>query len=330
MARFIKLTKDIIETCKSEFDQVLEKAHNEFNSNLDSQKCMNGKIEYVFAKYVKDLSFCAGKRRATIHFSELAWYKMFLLIHEYSSEVAWHGVAYRDEDETKDDYYITDIIVYPQEVDGTNVNTDQQKYEEWLFNLPDDVFNNLRMQGHSHVNMGVTPSATDIDYQRNMLNMMNGDMFYIFMIYNKSLTRNISIYDLKKNILFEPTDVDVVIQNDELGLENILSDSLKLVEKKKYTYGSQYYQGNNTFSTAVTAVPVKKEETPVNSENDKPAKKEKKKKSFKELNAPKASCSYSYYDDCDVYGYDDSDDYYRRYGAQALDPFYSYTGYSSK
>ena len=67
------------------------------------------------------------------------------------------------------------------------------------------------------------------------------------MIYNKSFKRNIKIYDLQKNILFEDGDVDVKIYDAAVGFDAFIKDAKDMVKDKVYRYqppttGSQYGQ----------------------------------------------------------------------------------------
>ena len=238
MPKIIRLTPAMREQCEAEFNETLEKLRKNFREAVSGQNIQNGKLNLSCGSFTK--TFEVPDRKARVHFTEAAWLKMRALIDEFSSEVAWHGTAYRDADETKDDYYITDIFVYPQEVSGATVNTDQAGYETWLYSLNDEQFNNLRMQGHSHVNMGVTPSSVDENHQERILNQLEGDMFYIFMIWNKSLANNIRIYDLKKNILFESKDVEVYTGSELLGLDTFIREAKGQVKTKSFT---SYYQG---------------------------------------------------------------------------------------
>lgn len=221
MSKIIKLDERSIEQCRAEFEEALKKV-----------KLSDGKL--TFTKNFSNIN-----RKATVFFSEIAWLKMQTLIREFSDEVAWHGIARRGDDESKDEYIISDILVYPQEVTGSTVTTDQNKYEEWLMQHPDEVFNNIRMQGHSHVNMSVSPSAVDTALYDSILAQLTDDMFYIFLIYNKRGEKMYKVYDLKKNVLFETADVDVQIMDDGTGIERFLKDAKELVEKK--TYYNTYY-----------------------------------------------------------------------------------------
>ena len=197
MAKLIKLTPEIINEVKREFDTYVK------------EKISDGRIN--FQKTVNKV-----QRKAAVYFTELAYRKFQALVKEFDNEVAWHGTAYRGKDETKDDYFITDILVYPQEVTGATVTTDQNKYQTWLMNHDDETFNNIRMQGHSHVNMGVTPSGVDENLYESILSQLDDTMFYIFMIWNKKNDKTCKIYDMAKNILFETADCEIKIITETL------------------------------------------------------------------------------------------------------------------
>lgn len=193
MSKLIKLTDENKSEIRKEFDQILTEL-----------KLSDGKIQYT--KVIGSID-----RKAKVFFAEAAWYKMQALIDGYDKEVGWHGIAFRHDDLSVDQYYISDIMVYPQEVTGATVTTDQEKYQSWLMNHDDDVFNSIRMQGHSHVNMAVSPSSVDTSLYDRILSQLTDDMFYIFMIWNKKGDKTIKIYDLKKNILFDTADCEVEI-----------------------------------------------------------------------------------------------------------------------
>ena len=242
MSKLIKVT-----------DEYLNQIKKDFEDALSSGKFSDGKI--TFTKTIGSID-----RKATIFFTEIAWLKMQTLIREYDKEVAWHGIAKRVDDETKDEYIISDIIVYPQEVTGATVTTDQNEYQMWLMNQDDDVFNNIRFQGHSHVNMGTTPSSVDTSLYDGILAQLSDDMFYIFMIWNKRGEKTIKIYDMKKNVLFETSDCTIEIMDDNTGIERWLKNAKSMVKDKVYStpannvmpygYGSSSYSGYYGGSTS--------------------------------------------------------------------------------
>lgn len=310
MSKYIKLTPECIEECKKEFAQTLA-----------SGKFADGKVN--FTKTLGTLD-----RKATIYFSEVAWLKMQTLIREFDKEVAWHGLAYRGEDPSKDEYYITDILVYPQEVTGATVTTDQTQYQTWLMQHEDDVFNNIRMQGHSHVNMATNPSAVDTSLYERLLDQLDDTMFYIFMIWNKRKDKTIKIYDLAKNVLFETLDVAVEVMADESGIEKFLADAKDMVKAKVVTptysggygnytspYGGGYgahqpsqstQYGNYSQPSAVAKQNESKTETkPVTNNNNSIKKKTGSRKGRRSQNAKGSEKRVVPY----AYDYDDYDDY---------------------
>lgn len=231
MAKIIKLTPELLADIRKDFEEALMKA-----------KFADGKIDFT-------KSFTSISRKATVYFTEMAWLKMQSLISEFDKEVAWHGIAYRGDDPAKDEYTITDIMVYPQEVTGSTVTTDQEKYQSWLMSHDDDVFNNIRMQGHSHVNMSTSPSGVDLTLYEKILDQLDDTMFYIFLIYNKRGEKTYKIYDMAKNILFETSDVTVKIVDDGSGLTSFLEDAKSKVQTKTYQYTGAYNGQNGAYGS---------------------------------------------------------------------------------
>lgn len=291
MSKLIKITKECLEECQKEFLEA-----------LSSGKFSDGKV--TFTKNLGTID-----RKATVYFTEIAWLKMQTLIREFSSEVGWHGIAHKGKE--PDTYIISDILIYPQEVTGTTVTPDQEEYQMWLMEQDDEVFNNIRMQGHSHVNMGTSPSSVDTNFYDSILEQLDDSMFYIFMIWNKRGEKTVKIYDLKENVLFETSDTTIKIIDDELGMEKFLKEAKDLVKAKTYNTGvsrlgntySSYYGDYN----APSGYAKRKEES-----KKEPDKKDRKlvRKNKTYGNTAKstsnANLGYEYDDD------DDLEDYYDR------------------
>ena len=218
MSKPIKLTEELIAAIQQEFIENVKKA-----------KMFDGKLNYT-----KNFKW-DGDEKASVTFSAAAFAKMTMLVQTFSSEVAWHGVAFRD-DEEKNKFHITDILVYPQVVTGSTVNTDQEAYQTWLYTHEDDVFNNIRMQGHSHVDFSTNPSGVDATHQEKILSQVDDDMFYIFMIWNKKFERNIKIFDMENNTLYENDDVNIYIGEDGCDLNAFIKGAKDIVKTKTYQY----------------------------------------------------------------------------------------------
>ena len=226
-------------------DEIIQKMKEEFGAALRNAKLSDGSVKYE-KKFVYPEE--NGKDKATILYTPLAWVKQKLLLYEFSTEVAWHGVVERRDDTT---FIIKDILVYPQEVTGGTVNTDQEAYQKWMMELPDDVYNHLRAQMHSHVNFATTPSPVDLTHQERILDMMGGQDYYVFLIWNKKMEKTVKIYDLENNILYENDDVVVDVINDGGDLNQLISfigasqDFVKAKSYSAYT-GTGYGSGKKT------------------------------------------------------------------------------------
>jgi len=248
MSRVVNLSNEQITEYTKEFEQMLR--GNRFS---------DGSIR--FQKTIP-----VGHERARVYFTPEAWAKHTYLIDECQKEVAWHGVAERVDGAEGHLYVISDILVYPQTVTGASVDMDTEKYASWIqehLEAEDERFEKLRMQAHSHVNMSVSPSSVDVKHQEDIVDMLGKDSFYIFMIYNKRRERYIKIFEMKDNIIFENSDVDVGI----LGFDQFVSEMKAYVVERTYTppkyqgLSGQYTGGGKSEPTAPPkSLPEKKEE----------------------------------------------------------------------
>lgn len=279
MSKIIKLNQELIEKARSGFNELLEKG-----------TFPDGKITYTY-------DFGKVDRKATLTFTELAWLKMHALIRDFDTEIAWNGIAYRGEN---DDYIVKDIVVFPQFVTGVTVERNKEEYLKWNMSIDDETFRNLRMHGHSHVNMGVSPSATDTAfYNDEILTELSDGDFYIFVIWNKKNERTIKIYDYEKNILFETSDVTVMVENNGIGIEDLVADAKSKLKTKPIA------------PPKVPSVPSTVQQSNFSKATETKSKSKYKKKEINSRSGYNYSSpyyGYSYYND-----YDDDDDYNNDY-----------------
>ena len=248
MAKKIFATEtEIAEFLRSAQAQLLVESRN-----LKKRKIQNDQADGVTLNF--KLKEVKDDRKATITFSAQAYMKIFALVNTYSTEVDWHGVVERT---AADAFYIKDILIFPHKVTGATVISDQTEYEKWLDTLDNDTFNALRFHGHSHVNMGVTPSGVDMTYRHNILNNFGtpsatSDLFYIFLIFNKKGDISGEIYDLQNNALYSKStntdEINIVVEDCD-WLTDFL-DEAKRVVTESYSYnntgfGSGGYNGGN-------------------------------------------------------------------------------------
>lgn len=222
MGKPIRLTDEKIEAILTQTKAKLE------DMQAKGDNMFEGELTFKLS------SVLGTDERAHLIFSPEAYAKMFALVDNFSSEVAWHGTVQRDGL----DFYIEDILVYPQKVTGVTVNTDQAEYDTWMMELDDDTFSSLRMQGHSHVNMGVSPSGVDTTHQKQILEQLKGTDFYIFMIVNKHRDMFITIFDLASNVKFETEDIDLYIGPSDFAQKEFVDEAKSLVTTGYTSYTS--------------------------------------------------------------------------------------------
>lgn len=213
--------------------EYIDSTVEEFRKSVTDAKMSDGNITFT-----KNFNYSGDDNaKAYVTFTPMAYVKMLTLLKHFDSEVAWHGTVQREDEDT---FIITDVIVYPQTVTGSTVNTDQEEYQKWMMTLDDDSYNAMRMQGHSHVNMGTSPSGVDANHQQQILAQLKDDDYYIFMIWNKRLDHTIKIYDYANNIMYEDKDVVVNIANDAFDTDSFIAESDHVVTRKTYTAGTAY------------------------------------------------------------------------------------------
>lgn len=229
-------------------------AEGEQLSKKRFQNEKDGEVSFTFK-----LKNQTDNKKAYLTFAPKAYLKMMALVINYSTEVEWHGLVQRV---SENEFLISDILVFPHEVTSCTVVSTQKDYEEWLDSLDDETFNSLRFHGHSHVNMAVTPSGTDMNYRKNVINnfgipTQGDDYFYIFIILNKRGEISGEIYDLTNNSAYDTNEINILVQTDDDSyLSEFMSEARRVVkEAHSVSYG--YYNSNTT--PAVSSAPqVKK------------------------------------------------------------------------
>lgn len=203
-------------------DEIKDKLLADFATMLAKSKNFDGKF-----KIEQTLTYNkADHPKATLWFTPSAWAKMTALVDIFQKEIGWQGYVTRVEN-TTNEWIITDIIVYKQIVTGAHVDTDVEEFGTWLSywtEKADEEGFSINFQGHSHVNMAVSPSGTDLqDQATRMADQKKG--FYIFTIQNKFRAANYWIYDFDNNIAYDTEDIDVEILCDNDLLSDFIADS---------------------------------------------------------------------------------------------------------
>ena len=216
-------------------EEAQRKILEDFQKFLATARLGKDKLNY---SYTLEAMVDKTIKKPELYFTADAYLKMITLVDSTTDEIGWHGVVERDGHRFK----VTDILVYPQVVTGSNIRTDQDAYNTWLMSQPDEIFNNIRYQGHSHVNFGVTPSdfgpGSDVHLYENILQTLRKTDYYIFMIINKRREVFVMIYDMAQNVVFEKDDITIyVMLSNGQSLGNWHhTETEKHVSKQTYWY----------------------------------------------------------------------------------------------
>ena len=240
-------------------DEDKEAMLQEFSSKLNNIHLFDGSFSYTKQYYFDTKA--AQIPKARILYTPTAYVKMVKLIQEFASEIAWHGLVIRGEDEG--DFIVYDILTHEQTVTGSTVTTEDEQYARFMESLTDEQAENMFMQAHSHVNMATNPSSVDIAHQAKIVSLMSTrktKKFQIFQIWNKQLKCTSMIYDFANNIYYEDKDIIVDILFDyksDFLATNFVNNAKKLVTVRSYT--TQGKTGTS-YNTGVAKKEEKKEE----------------------------------------------------------------------
>lgn len=130
-----------------------------------------------------------------------------------NQEVAWLGIVEIVSDNA---YLITDIYIPTQEVSAASVDINEKDMAELAERIMADGhdISMMRYHGHSHVNMGVSPSATD---QEHLSDYLEHSDWFIREIRNKKGDKKVDIFDKTKSCVFQCVDTNIweLLQTEE-------------------------------------------------------------------------------------------------------------------
>lgn len=218
-------------------EQIKQKLIEQYDSttymNTDTIK-VQVNISELLDLYVKENNI----PEPTVYITTQAYTKMRMLVDKTTTEIGWYGTVTKVPGLTGV-YVIEDIIVYPQKVTGATCEQLDNKMFEFEMSLTTDQVNHKRFHGHSHVNMGTTPSGVDEQFYHDILTQVTD--FFIITVTNKRNEYTTRVYDMEHNILF--TDVPITVIDDEgLELDLWYEESKKQLEEP--TVVNRYY-GND-------------------------------------------------------------------------------------
>lgn len=182
--------------------------------------------------------------------------KMELYCDLSDGEIGWLAFVERFENVG---FLITDCILLKQEVNGATTELDPAALLDFWNETPVDRQKNIKMWGHSHVNMSPTPSSQD---ESQMEYFKDGNPWFIRLITNKKREYNIDIFDYANGIKIHMDQADLKIYNPgQEDLRKQIEDEIKeKVSKKTYKpvtpytppasgYGNKYNYGSKKNTT---------------------------------------------------------------------------------
>ena len=215
--------------------------------------------------------------KPTLFINNDAYLKMQEYIAQSNKEIGWLGTCSRKDE----DYIINNVYLFDQEVHETTCEITEEglnKFALELMKTPNgmDIWNNICLWGHSHVNMGVLPSSQDnkqLDFF--LKNMKEG--FFIRYIGNKKGEIGLQIVDIDKNIILDEKEISIkrimteedvkqimaleeeikelnekifnIKKCNEVFANNIKTEIAEKVKEKKYTFAKGNTIENKVYKT---------------------------------------------------------------------------------
>lgn len=176
----------------------------------------------------------------SVYYTPKAWAKIWHTVDSVSTEVSWLGCV----EKLGNDFLVTDIFVPKQEVTQTTTDILPEAEASLLYELvSNDICpSTLTLWGHSHVNMGVTPSGTD---EQEVEDRLENSEMLIRTIHNKHREIKCDIYLPQEDLIFE--NVNSYIYVPELSTEDLADLNTKIkdnVQRKTYTYNTMRGKNN--------------------------------------------------------------------------------------
>ncbi len=190
--------------------------------------------------------------------------KMQLYVDKCDDEIGWLGTAYKQ----KNTIYVEDVYLFEQEVHSTTTEITPEglsKFGEELLKQDNgiEIWNNLKVWGHSHVNMSTSSSGQDDKQMETFAN--NGHDWFVRIIANKKGEMQIDLYDYSQGIIYKDLPWEEAMSEEEQHIqeqiallyqkiadmkkiqlekfEKQIKDEMKeKVSKKTYSYQGQYYR----------------------------------------------------------------------------------------
>ena len=166
-----------------------------------------------------------------VYINNNAMNKMQEYIRQCDNEIGWLGCAEKIDGA----YHITDVFLFEQEVHSTTTEITTEGLNNFAMELMKtnngiETWNNMRVWGHSHVNMSTSPSSQD-ESQMDLF-LENTNDFFIRIIANKKDNFRIDIYDYEIGICYTEVPYDLMFDNETEKQVNKLSLQIRTLKDR--------------------------------------------------------------------------------------------------
>jgi hypothetical protein len=169
-----------------------------------------------------------------VYISADAINNMQLYVQGCADEIGWLGTAYK----VGKDVHINNVYLFHQDVHSTTTEitpTGLATFGENILSNPDvdgmEIWNNLKMWGHSHVNMACMPSAQD---DKQMVTFAeSGHDWFVRLIANKKGDMRIDLYDYTIGVAYNDLPWTITPSAQEQEYINYISQLEKEIIRIK-------------------------------------------------------------------------------------------------
>ena len=182
----------------------------------------------------------------SIYFTREAWVKQCYLVAKCPMEVGWFALV--DYNETDNSFTITELVIPCQEVTMAETDIGKEDLADAAMELIENGKDTSKMYAwfHSHVNMGVSPSAQDEyqveDFLEDLADQPEVPAF-IRGIQNKAGDLKLDVYYIQHGVAYQNLDFSVIHDDDPQWLTDIEGEITTKVTAKTYQQQYQQYGG---------------------------------------------------------------------------------------
>lgn len=170
-------------------------------------------------------------RIPTIMVNPIALSKMWTYVDECADEIGWLGTAIKQPDNV---YQISDVYLFDQDVHATTTEITVEgltRFAEEVLVEPNglEIWNNIKLWGHSHVNMSTSPSKQDDEQMETFSG--SGHDWFMRLIANKKGEMVIDIYDFNTSVCFLDLPWEISRSVEEEAIEAQISQLYNQIDQ---------------------------------------------------------------------------------------------------